>query len=120
MLSDAAMPQLALLDFCLQWARPEDGSWDPSDPLGSFYFAATANVAGVTKMWNLKFDDVKDPTKGGYAKVVVNGKRGEDGPPAVPNQDAPVMMDNIVVHKGFTYMQVGGGALGVAGGGGGH
>jgi hypothetical protein len=107
----------------LQWARPEDGAWDPNRPT-DFYFLTTASLAGVTKMWRLRFKNLMDVTQGGKATIIVNGLRGTDAnpnatppTPAIPNQAGPVMMDNLVVHKGFTYMQVGGTVEGEGGGG---
>lgn len=88
----------------LQFARPEDGSWDPDYP-DTFYFQTTANITGVTKLWRCKFDDVEEPTKGGYCRIVVNGKPGSNGK---PDESAPVMLDNLVVHDGVCYLQVGG------------
>lgn len=87
----------------LQWARPEDGGWD-LNRLTDFYFLSTARINGTTKMWRLRFKDINNVTKGGTAKVIVNGF--PSGTSGVANTTGPVMMDNLVVHKGFTYMQV--------------
>jgi secreted PhoX family phosphatase len=36
--------------------RPEDGSWDPSDPQ-NFYFNTTAAFNGISRIWRLRFID---------------------------------------------------------------
>jgi secreted PhoX family phosphatase len=36
--------------------RPEDGSWDPSDPR-NFYFNTTAAFNGISRIWKLRFSD---------------------------------------------------------------
>jgi hypothetical protein len=85
-----------------QFARPEDGAWDP-DRLGHFWFATTASFSGVTKLWRLEFDDLlNNPTRGGKAFVVVQGQAGNSSGAL----GRPKMMDNVAVHKGRVLMQV--------------
>jgi hypothetical protein len=90
--------------------RPEDGSWDPSNP-SDFYFDTTSsfgpapaeNRTGETRLWRLRFDDPADPTQGGTVKLVVSGPVGTpDSPSATGTQSAtapgPQMFDNLTVN----------------------
>ena len=59
----------------MQWARPEDGAWDPSIP-GRFYFVTTGNSTfGVdnSRLWQIQFDDITDPTLGGRVSLLFDG-----------------------------------------------
>ena len=74
--------------------RPEDGSWDPSNP-NRFYFVTTASFTGNSRLWRVTFDDVEQPELGGVVEVLVDGA----------NRDIK-MMDNITVDsRGDVYMQ---------------
>jgi secreted PhoX family phosphatase len=79
------------------FARPEDGSWDPSDP-HHFYFATTANFTGVSRLWKLSFADVAAIATGGTAAIAVQGRPAD---PSKPNRDqpGPRIMDNITVNS---------------------
>src|SRR6266545_762679 len=69
--------------------RPEDGSWDPSNP-SDFYFDTTSsfgprpdeNRTGETRLWRLRFDDPTDPGQGGTIKLVVSGPVGTADSPS--------------------------------------
>jgi hypothetical protein len=69
--------------------RPEDGSWDPSDP-ANFYFATTASFEGISRLWKLEFDDSANVLAGGTATIEVAS------PPVV--QGGPRMLDNLTVN----------------------
>ena len=71
------------------FARPEDGAWDPTDPT-KYYFVTTDRIdnasdgngtqIGMTRLWRLTFDDIKNPDLGGKIDLlvdgdIVNGKR---------------------------------------------
>jgi|GEM_PF-644080 len=62
--------------------RPEDGAFDPSNP-NDFYFVTTNNFTSPSRMWRLRFTDIKNPTTGGTITAVLDGTEG------------PKMMDNI-------------------------
>ncbi len=47
--------------------RPEDASWDPSDP-SSLYFATTASFTGISRVWKLEFDAPDDVLQGGTVR----------------------------------------------------
>lgn len=67
--------------------RPEDGAWDPNRP-GDFYFVTTATFNGRSRLWRLRFDDVRRPELGGVVELLLAGDEG------------PRMMDNIAVTAG--------------------
>ena len=70
--------------------RPEDGSWDPSDP-ANFYFATTASFDGISRLWKLEFDDSANVLAGGTATIEVAS------PPVA--QGGPRMLDNLTVNQ---------------------
>ena len=49
---DATSNALGITNF----ARPEDGAWSKTSSR-DFVFATTASITGVTRLWNLQFDD---------------------------------------------------------------
>ncbi len=53
--------------------RPEDGAWDVNQP-NIFYFATTDKIDGTSQLFQLRFDDLTKPEKGGAIKVVLNAK----------------------------------------------
>jgi hypothetical protein len=71
-----------------QFARPEDGSWTADG--NGFVFATTASFTGHSRLWELDFTDPTDPSKGGTARVLLEG-------PAT-GTDGPKMMDNLTVN----------------------
>ncbi len=66
--------------------RPEDGAWDPSSP-NDFYFVTTASFTGSSRLWRLRFADVKSPELGGTVEMMLDGTEGQK------------MMDNITIDK---------------------
>ena len=74
-----------------QFLRPEDISWDPTNPARG-YFVVTDNVASDgtstgfhSRLYQFTFTDITDPTKGGTISAVLDGTEGQ------------VMFDNITV-----------------------
>jgi hypothetical protein len=68
-----------------QFARPEDGSWDPSDSR-NFYFNVTGTPATTAKpeqsarVYRLRFDDTTWPTGGTIERIVDSASlTGKDG-----------------------------------------
>ncbi len=53
--------------------RPEDGAWDVNNP-NVFYFATTDKIDGTSQLFQLTFDDIAQPEKGGAIKVVLNAR----------------------------------------------
>jgi hypothetical protein len=56
--------------------RPEDGSWDPSNP-NDFYFVTTNSFTAPSRMYRLHFSDINDFTKGGEITAVLDGTEGQ-------------------------------------------
>jgi hypothetical protein len=56
-----------------RFQRTEDGAWDPrSDRQGDFYFVTTADMASNTRLWRLRFDDLRHPEAGGTIEILVS------------------------------------------------
>ena len=53
--------------------RPEDGAWDIKNP-NTFYFATTDKIDGTSQLFQLRFDDVSQPEKGGVIQVLLNAR----------------------------------------------
>jgi hypothetical protein len=95
--------------------RPEDGSWDPSNP-SDFYFATTSNIGpnaagtldGHTRLWRLHFNDPADPSKGGTITLLLTGPVGtpdSGGGTQSAGSQGPQMIDNITInHRGQVIM----------------
>jgi hypothetical protein len=75
--------------------RPEDGSWDPSDPR-NFYFNTTAAFNGISRIWKLRFSDPSNVLKGGVASIEKSSPPFDSGKPSV-EQVGPRMLDNMTV-----------------------
>jgi hypothetical protein len=56
-----------------KFMRPEDGAWDIANP-NIFYFATTDKFDGNSQIFQLKFDDVNQPDKGGEISVVLKAR----------------------------------------------
>lgn len=74
-----------------RFLRPEDGSWDPSNP-NAYYFVTTdrfnsATQVGRSRLWRLNFVDAKRPELGGTIDMLLDGSEGQE------------MLDNITVNK---------------------
>jgi Alkaline phosphatase PhoX len=68
-----------------EWLRPEDGSWDPTNP-NTFYFVTTNAFTAPSRLWRLNFNDVTNPAAGGTVDMVLDGTEGQK------------MFDNITVN----------------------
>ncbi len=78
-----------------QFLRPEDASWDPSNP-NDLYFVTTNAFTAPSRMWRLHFTDILNPQAGGTITAVLDGSE-------VAGQK---MMDNITVDQlGHVYIQ---------------
>ncbi|MEI6881768.1 MAG: metallophosphoesterase, partial [Bacteroidota bacterium] len=79
-----------------KFSRPEDGAWDPSSP-NDFYFNTTDQLdqvndgigtqVGRSRVWRLRFDDIKNPELGGTVEAVLDGTEGHN------------MLDNMTIDK---------------------
>ncbi len=60
------------------FARPEDGAWNPSNPNEFFFVTTGANVGGVagnvpTRLYRASFSDISNPTAGGTISMLGQG-----------------------------------------------
>ncbi len=55
-----------------EFLRPEDSSWEPSNPRVLF-FNTTNRFDGPSRLWRLTFDDPADPATGGVIEQVLDG-----------------------------------------------
>ncbi len=62
------------------FARPEDGQWDPRPGFeNNFYFVTTDDVTAVggrSRLWKATFNDITNPTAGGTVEVLLDGTEG--------------------------------------------
>lgn len=66
--------------------RPEDISWDPTNP-EVLYFVTTNAFDAPSRLWRLTFDDVNNPAAGGRIDELLDGSEGQK------------MLDNITVSR---------------------
>ena len=76
--------------------RPEDGNWSTQKP-NDFYFVTTdrfdtfknpgtpPNQVGRSRLWRLRFDDIKNPEAGGVIEMLLDGTESQE------------MMDNLTI-----------------------
>jgi serralysin len=84
-----------------QFARPEDGAWDPSNP-NRYYFVTTGTPTQPTRLWAMDYFDIEHPELGGTIKVLVEGVFSNSD----PNSPLPLMLDNMTVtESGLVIMQ---------------
>lgn len=88
-LTGAELEALSTTEGVTQFARPEDGAW--TEDGSAFVFATTASFSGHSRLWRLEFVDPTDPSKGGTARVLLEG-------PAAGTTGGPKMMDNLTVN----------------------
>jgi hypothetical protein len=99
-LSGGQLKAAALSAQATGFNRPEDASWDPSNPR-DLYFVTTASFpnpavpgSGKSRLWRLRFHDPANPAAGGVASVLIDGT----------DPNGPKMMDNITVNKRGTVL----------------
>jgi hypothetical protein len=96
--SEMNIPQLDRASQALgvsRMARPEDSAWHTVEP-GGLYFATTAGVTAISRLWHLTFSDPSNVTAGGVAEIAVAGPAYD---PLVTDQAGPRAMDNITVDR---------------------
>jgi secreted PhoX family phosphatase len=73
-----------------EFARPEDGHWDPRDP-NAFYWVTTGRSGQTARLYRFTFDSISNPT-GGTIELVVDSASltGTDG-------ESARSFDNLVV-----------------------
>jgi hypothetical protein len=72
-MSGDALEQAGRQANVANFMRPEDGAWDVNNP-NIFYFATTDKIDGTSQLFQLTFDDIDQPVKGGAIKVVLNAR----------------------------------------------
>jgi len=93
----AASETAGVTDFL----RPEDGAWSTIDP-SKFYFVTTDRASAIgtgtapqttqtaaSRLWELDFTDITNPTAGGVINLLIDGAAGG------VNGVRPEMMDNM-------------------------
>lgn len=81
------------MNLVTKFQRPEDGAWDPNNT-NDFYFVTTASFSGNSRLWRVRFDDVKNPAAGGRFEMLLDGSEGQR------------MFDNIGIDQyGHVYLQ---------------
>jgi hypothetical protein len=85
-LTGAALDAASTTAGVTSFLRPEDGTWDPSNPR-DFYFATTNSFTAPSRMWRLRFDDALNPEAGGTIEAVLDGTEGQK------------MLDNLTIDK---------------------
>lgn len=96
-MTGAALETLSTSKGVTRFLRPEDGAWDPLVP-NDFYFVTTNGFSTPnttpSRMYRLRFDDIKNPTLGGRITAVLDGTEGQK------------MMDNMCVdNRGRAFIQ---------------
>jgi hypothetical protein len=66
---------LAAKDSGTGFQRPEDISWDPTNP-NVVYFVTTNGFTAPSRLWRLTFDDINNPAAGGEIDELVEGPEG--------------------------------------------
>jgi hypothetical protein len=66
---------LAAKDSGTGFQRPEDISWDPTNP-NVVYFVTTNAFTAASRLWRLTFDDIDNPAAGGTIDELVEGPEG--------------------------------------------
>ena len=83
-MSDAAQDTGAVLQSesaangVTQFRRVEDGQWDPTNR-NHFYFVTTDAFGGITRLWRLEFEDVRQPELGGTIQIALSSPAGVPG-----------------------------------------
>jgi len=83
--SGAALDAASIAGGVTGFNRPEDASWDPSNPR-VLYFVTTASFDTRSRLWRLTFDDPANPAAGGTIEMLLDGSEGQH------------MLDNLTVN----------------------
>jgi secreted PhoX family phosphatase len=84
--SGAALESASLANQVTAFNRPEDATWDPSNP-NDLYFVTTASFNGRSRLWRLRFDDAAQPALGGTVAMLLDGTEGQH------------MLDNVTIDR---------------------
>jgi secreted PhoX family phosphatase len=70
--SGATLDAFSVSSGATAFLRPEDGHWDLNNP-NDFYFVTTSAVGGSSRLYRLRFDNVKNPLAGGSIEALIDG-----------------------------------------------
>ncbi len=59
--------------------RPEDGHWHPTRA-NDYIFTTTGSSGAPGRLWRVRFDDIQDPTQGGWIDMLLDGTEGTQRP----------------------------------------
>jgi hypothetical protein len=83
-----ALSQNAVSNKVSRLQRIEDGAWDPRPGKeNDFYFVTTASFTTNSRLWRLRFNDIRDPGLGGTIEILLKGSEGHH------------MLDNMTIDK---------------------
>lgn len=74
------------------FARPEDGAWDPSRPT-DFYWVNTGATGVANRLYRMRFNDIANPAAGGQVDLLFQGTSTSG------NNLLPFAMDNLGIVK---------------------
>lgn len=72
--STPGIQQIGDANQVTNFARLEDGAWDPASP-NKFYFLTTGSIGQPSRIWAAEFDDIRNPTAGGTVRMLGDGQR---------------------------------------------
>jgi hypothetical protein len=87
-ITGAALEAASDTNQVTQFARAEDGAWNPNSP-NQFFFVTTSS----SRLFRATFDDITNPAAGGRIDVMFDN--------ATQSNDAPQSSDNITVVNGL-------------------
>lgn len=85
----------------MNWARPEDGAWDPLHK-NRLVFATTDSFTGNSRLWMMTFDDIANPEAGGTVTMLCDGSNPASFSGGIVSSSGLTdirMMDNICFTK---------------------
>lgn len=82
-----------------QFRRVEDGQWDPTKK-NDFYFVTTDAFGGLSRVWRLRFEDIKSPELGGQIDIIYSVSPGHVEGGTTESEPQPgEMFDNMTVDR---------------------
>ena len=85
----------------MNFARPEDGAWEPLTK-NKFYFVTTDAFTGNSRIWVMNFNDIANPQAGGTVTMLGDGSNPASFAGGIISANGLTdvrMMDNICVTK---------------------
>ncbi len=79
----------------MNFLRPEDGAWNPSNP-NQFVIGTTDSFNGNSRLWSFEFTDITNPELGGTLTMLIDGSNPDSVDiVAADGTDDVRMIDNI-------------------------